>query len=387
MDISEDAPPGVTDTSAPPADSSKAVSVVVPTYREAENLPALVERVSAALAGAGLDWEMLFVDDDSNDGSEAVVAELAHRHPVRIHVRRDPPRDLSLSVLAGLKLARHDRIVVMDADLSHPPERIPALLAALDEDDCDFAVGSRYVPGGSFDRAWSFWRFVNSRLATVLARPLTACSDPMSGFFALDRTNLPDPSTLNPTGYKIGLELMVRGRMRVGEIPIGFTDRDLGESKMNWRQQLKYMRHLQRLYVHRFGNVARMLFYAMVGTSGFVLDFTCYIVLQWLGLDHRLARSISFWPAVTWNWWLNRHITFDDRGRRPVRRQWAEFVASSLIGLVINVGSYLVLTGYFEFFDRYRVFTLFCGGVAGYVVNFLLANFRVYRQHHAPPAA
>ena len=228
-----------------PMRASRSISIVVPTYREAANIPALAERVHAALSGTGIEWELLLADDASDDGSEAVVAELARRLPIRMETRREPPRDLSRSVLFGVRRARFDRIVVMDADLSHPPERIVDMLRALD-DGCDMALGSRYAPGGDVDRAWSPWRFLSSRLATVLARPLADCADPMSGFFAIDRRALPDPRTLRPVGYKIALELMVRGRLRVREVPIGFRDRHRGESKMGWRQQPAYLRHLCR---------------------------------------------------------------------------------------------------------------------------------------------
>ena len=203
-----------------PGRPDRGVSIVVPTFQEAANIAALVRRVQTALANEEIAWELLFVDDDSQDGSEAIVAELARQAPVRMEVRRDPPRDLSLSVIHGMRRARYDRLVVMDADLSHPPERIGALLAALGS-DCDFAVGSRYVTGGEIDADWSAWRRLNSRIATLLALPLVRCSDPMSGFFATDRRLLPDLEQLRPIGYKIGLELMVRGRLRVTEVPIG----------------------------------------------------------------------------------------------------------------------------------------------------------------------
>ena len=110
-----------------------AFSIVVPTFREAENLPALAARVDAALSGSGFQWGMVLVDDDSGDGSEKVVAKLARHLPVRMEVRRDLPRDLSLSVLHGLRIRRFDRVVVMDADLSHPPESIvdPAVSAVV----------------------------------------------------------------------------------------------------------------------------------------------------------------------------------------------------------------------------------------------------------------
>ena len=276
----------------------QAVSIVVPTFREAANIPRLCERIHAALSDSGIAWELLLIDDNSDDGSEAVVAELARSLPVRMVTRRQLPRDLSLSVVEGIRLCRFDRLVVMDADLSHPPERIADLLDALDA-DCDMVIGSRYAPGGLIDRTWSRWRLLNSRLATSMTLPLVSCSDPMSGFFATDRRVLPDLQRLQPIGYKIALELMVRGQLRVKELPIDFRDRSQGSSKMNWRQQLNFLRHLYRLYRVKFGGTARVLCFGLVGASGFAIDVACYLCLQWIGVEHRLARFLSFWPAVT----------------------------------------------------------------------------------------
>ena len=358
---------------------ARAISIVVPTFREAENLPVLAERIDAALSGSGVEWELVLVDDDSRDGSEEVAADLARRLPVRMEVRRDPPRDLSLSVLRGIRISRSDRVVVMDADLSHPPERILDLVGALDG-NCDMAVGSRYVSGGRIDRGWSPWRRLNSFGATLLARPLAGCSDPMSGFFALDRRRLPDPGTLRPVGYKIGLELMVRGRLRVREVPIDFSDRDRGASKMNLRQQVNYLRHLKRLYLHRFGGAARVLVFGAVGASGFVVDFVFYLGLQAAGLEHRLARFLSFWPAASWNWWLNRRVTFDDRPRQDPARQWVRFVVASLVGLGVNVGSYLALTSFVTVFARNPLLAFFLGIALGGGINFLVSTLYVYRK-------
>ena len=229
--------------------SPSAVSIVVPTLREAENLRPLAECIAGVLADRGVAWELLLVDDDSDDGSADVVAELALRLPVRLEVRRGVRPDLSRAVLQGIAHARYDRIVVMDADLSHPPERIPDLLAELDAGH-DMVVGSRYVRGASTAGEWGLARVLNSRVATLLAAPLATCYDPMAGFFAVDRRALPDPATLRPVGYKIGLELMVRGGLRVGEAPIAFDDRRRGKSKLGWRQRLDYLRHLARLYLH-----------------------------------------------------------------------------------------------------------------------------------------
>ncbi len=362
-----------------PESAGQTLSIIVPTFREADNIAPLAERIDAALSGTGIEWELLLVDDDSNDGSEAVAAELARRLPVRMVTRRETPRDLSLAVIEGIRLSRFDRLVVMDADLSHPPERIVDLLAALDG-DCGIVIGSRYTSGGVVDRSWSLYRVLNSRLATWLARPLVKCSDPMAGFFATRRSRLPELRTLRPMGYKIALELMVRGHLRVREVPIDFRDRSIGFSKMNWRQQIRFLRHLSRLYNYKFGSLARIPLFSVVGASGLIVDLAFYLGLQWAGVEHRLARFLSFWPAVSWNWALNRGLTFSERARQPRVGQWARFMASSLIGLGVNVGSYALLTSYVEVFDRHRLLAFFCGVGLGSLVNFVVADLYVYRR-------
>lgn len=366
-----------------PKSAGATLSIVVPTFREADNIPALAEHIDVALSSSGIEWELLLVDDDSGDGSEDVAAELARRLPVRMVVRRDPPRDLSLAVIEGIRQCRFDRLVVMDADLSHPPESIVDLLAALD-DDCDMVIGSRYAPGGAVDRSWGLYRVLNSRLATLLARPLVGHADPMSGFFATRRSVLPDLPTVRPMGYKIALDLMVRGRLRVREVPIAFRDRSVGDSKMNWRQQIRFLRHLSRLYNHKFGSMARVPFFSVVGASGLAVDLACYLGLQWAGLEHRLARFLSFWPAAGWNWALNRGLTFSERARQPHLGQLARFMASSLVGLGVNVGGYALLTSYVEAFDRHRLLAFFVGVGLGSIVNFLVSDLYVYKRPVEP---
>jgi len=236
-----------------------AVSVVVPTFREAENLPILVPRLDAALREAGIDAEIIVVDDDSADGTEAACRSLAREHRLRLEVRTTE-RGLSGAVLHGLRLARGEILVVMDADLSHPPEQVPDLVRALEDPACDFALGSRYVPGAKTDEAWGLFRWLNSKVATLLARPFTAAKDPMSGFFALRRSTFEGAPRLDPVGYKIGLELIVKcGCRGVREIPIRFDRRLHGESKLNLREQINYLRHLRRLFAFKAGERMRRL--------------------------------------------------------------------------------------------------------------------------------
>ena len=241
-----------------PAASAAApeVSVVIPTYREAENIPQVVPHVVDALRGTGRTFEIIIVDDNSRDGTDRAVQQLAEGGlPVRL-VKRTGERGLSSAVIRGFQEAAGEVLVCMDADLSHPLEAIPRLLEAL-ADGSDFVIGSRYVPGGSTDGSWSLFRRLNSKVATLLARPFTRARDPMSGFFALPRKVYERAAPLDPVGYKIGLELIVKcGCRRVREVPIHFSERVRGESKLDLRERLRYLLHLKRLA----GFKCRMLF-------------------------------------------------------------------------------------------------------------------------------
>ncbi len=226
------------------------VSIIVPTYREAQNIPILTRRVFEALKAADIPAEMIFVDDNSRDGTEAAVAEMAREYPVRLITRTDE-RGLSSAVVRGFSEARHDILLCMDADLSHPPESLPEVIAPIADGRADFCIGSRYTAGGKTKEDWGLLRQFNSQVATLLARPLTSIKDPMAGFFCLDRPThtRAKEAGLNPIGYKIGLEILIKARCkRVTEVPIEFSDRLHGKSKLTLRQQIEYLRHLWRLY-------------------------------------------------------------------------------------------------------------------------------------------
>jgi dolichol-phosphate mannosyltransferase len=227
-------------------------SIIVPTYCEAGNLRELVPRIASAMKLAQADYEVIVVDDNSPDDTRQVCRELSLNYPLSLLVRENE-RGLSSAVLAGLYLARGESLVVMDADLSHPPESVPRLLKAVSDDGFEFAIGSRYVSGGSTEEGWGVLRYLNSKFATLLARPLTAVRDPMAGFFAIRRDVFVNADRLNPIGYKIGLELIVKCHCsEIAEIPIHFANRKLGSSKLCLREQLNYLRHLGKLYASRF---------------------------------------------------------------------------------------------------------------------------------------
>ncbi|MCB1644129.1 MAG: GtrA family protein, partial [Pseudomonadales bacterium] len=205
--------------------------------------------------------------------------------------------------------------------------------------------------------------------------------DPMSGFFLFSKSRLGDTGQLKPLGYKIGLEILVRGQFdTIREVPIEFRDRELGTSKMNLGQQVNYLRHLRRLYLYKFKGWAEFVHFGAVGASGFVIDLCFYYLFQYFGVHHKTARALSFWPAVSWNWALNRKTTFGEREQRPKMRQWLEFVATSLLGFSINWGTYVTLTTHFHFFDEYRVVALVTGILSASVFNFAASTLFVYND-------
>lgn len=207
------------------------LAIVVPTLNEAENIEPLVQRIAAS---APSPFEIIFVDDGSSDGTRERILALENALPVRLLKREAPSLGLAGAVIAGARAAHSDLLVVMDADLSHPPEKIPELVRPLVNGEADMVIGSRYVRGGTTP-GWPLWRKIMSRVAAALAYPLTRVHDSMCGFFAIGRERLLELAP-EATGFKIAFEAIVHGahQLRVLEVPIAFRDRSRGTSKMSF---------------------------------------------------------------------------------------------------------------------------------------------------------
>jgi dolichol-phosphate mannosyltransferase len=216
--------------------SNAPVSIVIPALNEAENVGPLVSQIAAT---GVLIHEILFVDGGSTDPTCDTIRTLAARYPIRLIEQERSEPGLAAAIMKGARAAAGDILVVMDADLSHPPERIKDLLAPLAAGTADMVIGSRYVAGGSTP-GWPPWRRMLSRTASALAYPLTGVHDSMCGFFAIARTRL--LKIAPPTsGFKIVFETIVRDRdLHVQEIPIAFRNRARGESKMSLSVALRF---------------------------------------------------------------------------------------------------------------------------------------------------
>lgn len=243
-------------------------SVIVPAYHEKLNIKPLTTRLFAALGNEdSKKTELIFVDDNSQDGSvEEVEALQKQGYNVKIIVRTDE-RGLSSAVLKGFHDAKGEYLICMDADLQHPPESVPQLFDSLRKHP--FVLGTRYAPGVGIDKDWPLYRRVISSGARAMARPLTTASDPMSGFFGLQKKYLvhEDAKNINPQGFKVALDLLVKlplpSNVPIGEVPFSFGVRTEGESKLSGKVIVQYIQQLKELYVHKFGanNLVLFLFF------------------------------------------------------------------------------------------------------------------------------
>jgi len=223
------------------------LSLVVPTYNEARNLPSLLAMIHQSLQG--ISHEIIIVDDNSPDGTGDMANDLAARYPL-IVIHRKGKLGLASAAVDGFRAARGKILGCMDADLSHPPEILPILLSTIEDEGYDMAVASRLVEGAGVVGTWPQYRKLNSYVATLLARPLTPVKDSMSGYFLLKKEVI-DGIILTPTGYKIALEIMVKGNYkRIKEVPFLFDNRTRGKSKMDIKVQMEYLLHIGCLYTY-----------------------------------------------------------------------------------------------------------------------------------------
>ena len=241
----------MTSATTTPAATQLKFSIVVPTYNEAGGIERLIATLSGIFKASALDGEIVVVDDNSPDGTGAIVDRLEHEgYPVRC-LHRPGKLGLASGVIDGWKFARPDSqaLGAMDADFSHDANIIPEMVRSL-ANGYGLAIGSRYVPGGGIVN-WPLRRKITSLVAIALAKPLTAVRDITSGFFLVRREAL-DGVELDPIGFKIGLEVIAKARYgRAIEVPYVFTDRIAGESKLNSNEIFNYLRQLRRIYAAR----------------------------------------------------------------------------------------------------------------------------------------
>ncbi|MBG1270743.1 glycosyltransferase [Nostoc sp. WHI] len=344
------------------------LSLVIPTYKERDNIKNVVSILSKLLdESIPGNYELIVVDDDSPDRTWEIAQSLIEEYPHLRVMRRQQERGLSSAVIRGWQAATGSVLGVIDGDLQHPPEVLMQLLRSL-EQGADLAVASRHVEGGGVS-SWSIVRRLLSRGAqllglVILPGVLGRVSDPMSGYFMVRRSAIAN-ATLNPVGYKILLEVIGRGKVdQVAEVGYVFRERKEGESKVTWKQYIDYIHHLVRLRLStgRVGRlsrkvnfpVGRFVRFGLVGLSGVFVDMAVlYLLSDPTTLAWPLTRSkiIAGEIAVLNNFFWNDAWTFADVSARQQEwhqrlKRFVKFNAICLAGLVLNV---LILNLVFNF--------------------------------------
>ncbi len=355
------------------------LTVVVPTFNERTNVPLLLARLQRTLDG--IDWEVMFVDDNSPDGTAAAVRALGESDARVRCIRRIGRRGLAGACLEGMLASQARFVAVMDADLQHDETLLGTMLARLRPGDVDLAVASRYVGAGSA-AALAGRRASYSRWSTVLARRLlhVELSDPMSGFFMLRRSAIEELApALSSQGFKILLDIVAsaRGALRIAELPYVFRERQHGESKLDARSVLDFFALLLGKLSHDALSF-RFLMYCLVGLTGVVVHMAALTVaVDLAGLAFGPAQSAATLTAIVWNFWLNNAVTYRDQRLTG----WAfvtgllRFVVICTVGAISNVG---VATWVYGYDGKWWVAGL-AGALMGAAWNYIVSAAFVWR--------
>jgi len=325
--------------------SSPQISVVVPTFKERGNVAELVRRLDLALLGIA--WEVIFVDDNSPDGTAAAAKEIGSRDTRVRCLRRVGRRGLAGACIEGMSASAAPYVAVIDGDLQHDEKVLPAMLARLTSGQADLVAASRYVEGGSA-ASFSGSRGAISRLATKLTHRMvgTKLSDPMSGFFMMRRDRFDEVAPrLSPVGFKILLDIAATGggKLRIAEQPYSFGERFAGESKFNAQIGVEF---LGLLLAKMTGDVVdpRFIFFALVGTIGLFVHLVALRLSLWLlPADlpdmFRWAQFIATFIAMTSNFLLNNELTYRDRRLKgwSMARGFVLFCLIGSVGVLANI--------------------------------------------------
>jgi dolichol-phosphate mannosyltransferase len=360
------------------------LSVVVPTFNEGRNLDALVALLDACLQA--VHWEVIFVDDDSPDGTARAVRSLAETNSRIRLVHRIHRRGLSSACIEGMLASTAPYVAVMDADLQHDERLLPQMLAALKEGDLDIVVGSRHVEGGGMGD-WAAERELASRFATWLSGLVLKADlkDPMSGFFMLRRELIDEVvHDLSAIGFKILLDIFVTAKrpLRFKELPYTFRNRHAGESKLDNVVVWQYIAMLLDKSIGRYVPV-RFIAFAFIGGLGvFVHMAVLWLVFRGMGETFVVGQTAATLVAMTFNFFLNNWFTYRDRRLRGwgLVRGWISFTLACSLGAVANVGIATYLFNTAPEGGLWWVLSASAGIIVGAVWNYAVTSVYTWNQ-------
>jgi dolichol-phosphate mannosyltransferase len=358
------------------ARSGPELSIIVPTFNESGNIAELIDSLAASLGDRS--WEVIFVDDDSPDGTADVVRRHAAADSRVRCVHRIGRRGLSSACVEGMLATTADYLAVIDADLQHDERLLPQMLDILKQGDTDIVVGSRYAPGGDIGD-WDARRARMSRIAVRLSRLVVPAdlTDPMSGFFMMRRSVLDDTvRNLSAIGFKILTDLFASHRkpLRFAELAYRFRLRRAGESKLDSVTAWDYGMLLADKLVGRWIPV-RFLAFSIVGAAGVAVHFSVLaLVFQGLHRSFVVGQTAATLCAMTFNYAVNNVLTYRDLRLRGARwwRGWLSFVLACSIGGFANIGVASALYGLRKGWLPAAIAGILIGAVWNYAVTMML---------------
>jgi dolichol-phosphate mannosyltransferase len=366
--------------SPPPATGLPQLSVVVPTFNERDNVTVLYRRLDATLAGIA--WEVVFVDDNSPDGTWEVVRGLARQDSRVRCIRRIGRRGLSGACIEGILASSAPYAAVIDADLQHDETQLPKMVALLQSGEAELVIGSRYIEGGSAD-SFNRQRAGASQLATEVAKRVlkVEVADPMSGFFMIRRDRFEQLAPqLSTQGFKILLDIVAtaQGNLRTREIPYTFGSRQHGESKLDSMVALDFLGLVLAKLTHDVVSL-RFLMFAMVGSIGLVVHLvTLFVALEIFNMPFPEAQAAGALVAMTSNFILNNFLTYRDQRLKgfAILRGLLLFYLVCSVGLFANVGVA------FSVYDQEPIWWLAgaAGALMGVVWNYAMSGLFVWRK-------
>lgn len=356
------------------------LALIVPTFNERKNLREVVRQVADTLGST--QWELIFVDDSSPDGTADLAAEIAREEPRVRCIRRIGRRGLAGACIEGFLATSAPIMAVMDADLQHDTSLLVQMLEKMRQSQADLVIASRYSDGGSAAEGFSGFRSFASRFSTALARMATgvSVSDPMSGYFMIRRTAfMPLAPRLASEGFKILFDILAtaHGRLKIEEVTYSFAARQEGDSKFDTQNILDF---LGLIITKLTGGVVpvRFLSFALIGAAGILVHLAALGVLKRMDLTFGEAQAGATMVAMTSNFFLNNATTYRDRrlsGLDAIKGLLAFYVICG-IGAVSNVG---VASWIHEFYPYWFVPALI-GSMIGAVWNFTLSSQLLWRK-------
>ncbi len=355
------------------------LSIIVPTYNERPNIRELIARVERA--AQGLCWEMIFVDDDSPDGTSDEIRAIAARDRRIRCIRRIGRRGLSSACIEGMLASAAPTMVVMDADLQHDESKIPEMFEALHAQDAQLVIASRYIEGGAVGE-WNKTRATMSRIATRISQIVCRQSigDPMSGFFMVRADTLEScVRRLSGKGFKILLDIVASApdRLRVAEVPYTFRQRLHGESKLDSLVLWDFGMLLAEKTIGRYVPV-RFLAFSIVGGAGVLVHMATLAALRLAQVSFVNAQTVATIVAMVFNFWMNNLLTYRDRRLRGIK--WltglVSFMVACGLGAVANVG----IASYLFHSHTQWVLAALAGIAVGAVWNYAITQLYTWGQ-------